>query len=70
MARLERNERYKRNLVYAYDRYVKFKGLSWIKPWIVKFTAAFSFCSLNADLKVMVTRVQLVAVNRALGNSK
>jgi integrase len=32
IARLECNEGYKRNLVYAYDKYVKFKGLSWIKP--------------------------------------
>jgi len=32
IARLECNEGYKRNLVYAYDKYAKFKGLSWIKP--------------------------------------
>jgi integrase len=32
IARLECNEGYKRNLVYAYDRYVKFRGLSWVKP--------------------------------------
>ena len=32
VARLECNEGYKRNLVYAYDKYLKFRGFSWVKP--------------------------------------